>query len=179
MNRAGCVYILSNPAFAPDLLKIGMTRRRAHDRAWELYLATGVPSKFVVELEEPVSDCQRAEALIHDQLRAYRPNGYREFFRLPLQDAIRIVRSICEDVECHPDYSTRLRMEAEARLAILGEDVGAADAAVGRAPYGFYTQRVLLTCQICRSSFSVTLTRYEMATFCPTCDVWVDAPVQW
>jgi hypothetical protein len=84
----GSVYILLN-ATMPGLLKIGKTTGSAEDRARELSRGTGVAAPYYVAFAEQVIDCDAAESLIHSRLDLYRVNQSREFFHLPVQDAIR------------------------------------------------------------------------------------------
>ena len=72
----------------PNLVKIGVTTRSAELRAEELSGPTGVPSAFTVAYEAPVEDCARAEAAVHERLTDFRWNESREFFRIPLREAI-------------------------------------------------------------------------------------------
>ncbi len=94
---AGHVYLLVN-ASNPGLLKIGKTERTPEDRARELSTGSGVPSPFMVAYSEDVPDCAKAERLIHKRLDKFRPNKNREFFQLPLKDAIIELSRIAEDV---------------------------------------------------------------------------------
>lgn len=94
---AGHVYILVN-ATMPGYLKIGMTERTPEERARELSQVTGVPVPFNVAYSEDVPDCSAAERLIHSRLDPYRTNQGREFFHLPLRDAIREVAWIAEEI---------------------------------------------------------------------------------
>ncbi len=50
----------------------------------------------MVAYEVPVLDCRLAEQKIHERLSAYRVRDKREFFSLPLKDAIKIVQEIVE-----------------------------------------------------------------------------------
>jgi hypothetical protein len=95
----GSVYILQNPALAEDMLKIGRTKRKVEQRAQELF-TTGLPEQFYIRYEQDVPDCILAEKLIHQRLKQYRYRSDREFFVLPLQEAI----SITEDV-LHSEFS--------------------------------------------------------------------------
>jgi hypothetical protein len=97
-DGAGFIYILSNPAM-PGLLKIGRTTRNSLQRALEVSGGTGLPVPYVVEYESRVDDCSLAEKRIHQQLHKYRENVKREFFRLPLQEAIRTVKDICWEID--------------------------------------------------------------------------------
>lgn len=94
---AGSVYILLNPTM-PGYLKIGMTTRTPEERAREISQATGVPIPYTVAFAEEVVDCSEAERLIHARLNKYRVNAGREFFHLPLRDAIRELSDIADTV---------------------------------------------------------------------------------
>jgi hypothetical protein len=78
------------------MLKIGRTTRTAKRRAKELY-TTGLPEAFDVVYEEDVPDCVLAEKLIHDKLKQYRYKQQREFFILPLNQAISIVQLVTQE----------------------------------------------------------------------------------
>lgn len=78
----------------PDLLKIGMTERSPDDRAREISQGTGVPAPFIVAYYEEVPDCREAEVLLHTEFAEYRTNEKREFFHLPLKDAIDVMRAL-------------------------------------------------------------------------------------
>jgi hypothetical protein len=94
---AGHVYILVT-ASMHGYLKIGMTERSPEERARELSQVSGVPAPFTVAYSEDVPDCAAAESLIHARLDKYRTNQQREFFHLPLRDAIRELAEIAEEV---------------------------------------------------------------------------------
>lgn len=86
-STQGYLYLLLNLSM-PGLVKIGKTTRSAEERRRELGSATGVPTPFVIAYEMFVSDCHRAEKLIHDLLEPYRVSESREFFRLSGSDAV-------------------------------------------------------------------------------------------
>jgi hypothetical protein len=94
---AGHVYILLNSTM-PGLLKIGMTSRTPEERARELSQVTGVPVPYSVAYSEEVIDCEAAERLIHSRLADYQVNRDREFFHLPLRDAIRELMQIAHEI---------------------------------------------------------------------------------
>ena len=96
-NKKGFIYILINPSLK-NLLKIGMTTRSPEERAKELS-TTGVPTPFFVAFSEEVSDCQIIEKEIHLQLESFRYIKNREFFEIPLAQAIKIVGKKIEDLE--------------------------------------------------------------------------------
>jgi hypothetical protein len=84
----GHIYILQNPAFPADMLKIGKTRGSVYERAHRLSRVTGVPEDFVVAYSREVWDIAQAEDMIFSRLDAFRPRYRKEFFRLPLAAAI-------------------------------------------------------------------------------------------
>ncbi len=85
----GFVYILVSPGLKKNLLKIGRTTRDPETRSEELSMGTGVPLPYYVAYSEETDDCEVAEAQIHKNLSYYRVNGSREFFVLPLKEAIK------------------------------------------------------------------------------------------
>lgn len=91
----GIVYILRNSALRETVVKIGRTNRSAEIRASELSRPTGIPKPFEVLYEEAVGDCEKAEKLIHQRLSNHRINQSREFFDLPLKEAVRAVFETC------------------------------------------------------------------------------------
>ena len=82
----GFVYILLNPSF-PDQVKIGKTEKDSKFRARKLW-TTGVPTPFIVIYDELVSDCEVVENQLHERFVAYRVSSCREFFRIPVREAI-------------------------------------------------------------------------------------------
>ncbi|KFI22095.1 GIY-YIG nuclease family protein, partial [Nitrosococcus oceani] len=99
MSR-GYIYILTNPSYEKNLLKIGRTSRSPEIRAEEIYKrATGVPTPFKVSFKRKVLNCKEAERLIHTRLKTYRPHNSREFFKLSINEAVSIVNQACEEVD--------------------------------------------------------------------------------
>src|SRR5918994_4068643 len=84
---AGFVYIMINPAMR-GLVKIGLTDRASKARAKELR-GTGVPDDFVVVYDELVTDCEAVESRLHQRFGDYRYQPNREFFQIPVREAIR------------------------------------------------------------------------------------------
>lgn len=91
----GSIYILQNPAFRENMLKIGRTEGGIQKRAKQLF-TTGVPDEFIVCYEEDVPDCVLAEKLIHKKLSNYRYKKNREFFVIPLTEAISKVQAVTQ-----------------------------------------------------------------------------------
>lgn len=84
---SGFVYIMINPAMR-GLVKIGLTERTSKARAAGLR-ASGVPDDFVVVYDELVTDCQLVEDRMHLRFDDYRYQPNREFFQIPVREAIR------------------------------------------------------------------------------------------
>jgi hypothetical protein len=75
----------------PDHVKVGKTDRTGEIRADELY-TTGVPQPFEVEFRAITSKPEEVEKAAHGILDAHRPNPKREFFTVPVTEAIAAVR---------------------------------------------------------------------------------------
>lgn len=84
----GYVYILSNPSI-PGLLKIGRTMDPPEQRLRQLN-TTGVPLPFVLEACFLVANPEALEHAIHAVLDKHRPTQNREFFQLPLAQALEL-----------------------------------------------------------------------------------------
>ncbi len=97
MNKKGFVYVLLNPSF-PNLLKIGQTQRTPEQRAKEIY-KTGIPTPFIVAYEQEISDCILVENLIHEKLSKNRSNYEREFFNIPLKEAVKVIQGVIDDLQ--------------------------------------------------------------------------------
>jgi hypothetical protein len=75
------IYILSNPSFDEDLLKIGFTARHPSSRAKNLH-SSGVPTPFKVEGVIPTSTGLVLEQAIHKHFENFRLSNEREFFKI-------------------------------------------------------------------------------------------------
>ena len=78
---------MTNPAMR-GLVKIGLTERTSKARAKELR-GTGVPDDFIVVYDELVTDCEFVELRLHQRFDDYRYQPNREFFQIPVREAIR------------------------------------------------------------------------------------------
>lgn len=98
-NAAGFVYLLIN-ASMPGMVKIGRTTRDPENRIEELSKATGVPTPFILVYKEFFSDCINAESVIHEMLedKGYRLSPNREFFTVPIPNAISIIQNTSENL---------------------------------------------------------------------------------
>lgn len=106
--------------YMPEILKIGQTTRDAETRARELSRPTGIPADFEIIYDEVVSDVNAAEEEIHSLLSARRVNKSREFFRIGIRDAIKIVQNVSKqflvdeeaeasEIEILPQLESRMR----------------------------------------------------------------------
>jgi len=89
MSDKGYVYVLMNPSMN-NLVKIGKTERLPTERAKELSSTTGVPTPFIVVYDCYFESCSDAEKFVHTLLegKGYRVSSHREFFEIPVKDAI-------------------------------------------------------------------------------------------
>lgn len=94
----GFIYILINPAYK-GLLKVGKTTRTSEERAEELSKGTGIPTPFAVAYDIEVEDCNQIEKDIHMRLAQYRYSQDREFFRMPLKQAIKELNIAVEEYD--------------------------------------------------------------------------------
>jgi len=116
------VYIMSNPSYDDDVLKIGWTRKHHIKRSMQ---ATGVPTSFVVESVIITHEGHELERQIHNHLMQYRIEPNRKFFKIS-KDVLReiltnelklVLTCISEDDAdksekykcdyCHKNYGTR------------------------------------------------------------------------
>lgn len=97
MTDNGYVYVLMNPSMQ-NLVKIGKTVREPEERAKELSSTTGVPTPFVVVYNCYFKSCTEAESFVHSFLenKGFRVSTKREFFEIPIKDAIDAVMNAKE-----------------------------------------------------------------------------------
>ena len=95
-KEAGYVYILTNPSFKEDWVKIGKSSRPVDIRSKELD-NTAVPLPFEIYATLKTSKYEEVEKLIHktiDRLTDLRIRQNREFFNVPPAKALDILRDI-------------------------------------------------------------------------------------
>jgi len=102
----GYIYLLRNPAHELDLFKIGLTTNTVEERAKQLS-GTPSPDNFLIINKWLVEDCILAEKLIHTKLERFRINPKREFFRLKIEDAIKEIIPIIEEINKNGTQSSR------------------------------------------------------------------------
>ena len=92
----GYVYILTNPSFREDWVKIGKSRRPVDVRSKELD-NTAVPLPLEIFATIKTVKFNEVEKLVHktiDRLTDFRIRQNREFFNVPPQMALDIFRDI-------------------------------------------------------------------------------------
>lgn len=100
-SKAGYVYILTNPSFRDDWVKIGKTERPVDVRSKELD-NTAVPLPFEKYATLKTIKYAKAEKLIHkmiDRLTDKRIRKNREFFNIEPQQALDILNDVSELVD--------------------------------------------------------------------------------
>lgn len=115
MKEAGYVYILTNPSFKEDWVKIGKSSRPVDIRSKELD-NTAVPLPFEIYATLKTVKYEEVERLVHktiDRLTDLRIRQNREFFNVPPAKALDILK----------DISTTLD-DAEIDEVYLGENRG-------------------------------------------------------
>jgi ribosomal protein S27E len=165
----GFVYILSNPCM-PGLIKIGMTENDVFQRAAELSKSTGVPEPYVVEAYTASQDPRQSESALHSLFEKKRkPN--REFFELPLGDALVALREVGGRL---PDFlSERARTHFTPAPSIPVPNKEAGQSRTKREWTGSFV-KVRADCHCCVQSFWVD-SRAKPST-CETCGTPLSYP---
>lgn len=100
-NSTGFVYILTNPAFREDWIKIGRSSRRVDVRSKELD-NTAVPLPFQIFATLQTSKYIEVEKLIHsmiDGLTSLRIRTNREFFNIKPEVALGFFHKVAETID--------------------------------------------------------------------------------
>lgn len=98
MEKRGYVYILTNPSFKEDWIKIGKSSRPIDIRCKELD-NTAVPLPFEIFATLQTEKYHQIEKLIHksiDRFTDLRIRQNREFFNVPPQTALDILRDLAQ-----------------------------------------------------------------------------------
>lgn len=94
-TQLGWVYVLHNPSFRANMIKIGFTNRPTpQQRAQELSKHTGVPTEFKVVYAVKVANAQQVEGKIHQILQHKRARNNREFFECSIAEAVQTIKSV-------------------------------------------------------------------------------------
>lgn len=100
-NEIGYVYILTNPSFREDWVKIGKSSRLVNVRSKELD-NTAVPLPFEIFATMQTTKFNEVEKLVHktiDRLTDLRIRQNREFFNVPPLVALDILRDIAQAID--------------------------------------------------------------------------------
>lgn len=100
-SKTGYVYILTNPSFKEDWVKIGKSARPVNVRSKELD-NTAVPLPFEMYAAIKTAKYNEVEKLVHktiDRLTDLRIRQNREFFNVPPQVAFDIFKDIASTIE--------------------------------------------------------------------------------
>lgn len=98
MEKKGYVYVLTNPSFRDDWVKIGKSGRLPEVRGRELY-NTAVPLPYEIYATLQTEKYNEAERMIHrsiDRISDLRINKSREFFNIAPESAYEILADIKE-----------------------------------------------------------------------------------
>ena len=99
MKEPGYVYILTNPSFKDDIVKIGLTSGSVEKRMKELH-TTGVPTPFEKYASIKTSKYEEVERFMHHSLsllsEGSRVNDNREFFWIGPEKALSFMMEIAE-----------------------------------------------------------------------------------
>ncbi len=96
MKEHGIVYILTNPSFREDIVKIGITSGTVEKRMKELH-TTGVPTPFEWYAIYQTPEHEKVEQFVHDSLSLLlnnRINPKREFFDIKPEVAFEYLMQI-------------------------------------------------------------------------------------
>lgn len=100
-NEPGYVYILTNPSFREDWVKIGKSARPVDVRSKELD-NTAVPLPFEIFATMRTVKYNEVEKLVHktiDRLTDLRIRQNREFFNVAPQVALDILKDIAQTID--------------------------------------------------------------------------------
>ncbi|WP_418983237.1 GIY-YIG nuclease family protein [Alistipes sp.] len=100
-TNTGLVYILTNPSFREDWVKIGKSSRPVDVRSKELD-NTAVPLPFEIFATMQTAKFNEVEKLVHktiDRLTDLRIRQNREFFNVPPQVALDIFKDIARTID--------------------------------------------------------------------------------
>jgi hypothetical protein len=104
----------------PGLVKVGRTDRTGEIRADELY-TTGVPLPFEIDFRAITSKPEEVEKEAHRLLGTYRLNPKREFFRVPVGEAVKVVRDALQEANGIWPWTMEadvIRLRSRDRLAV-------------------------------------------------------------
>jgi len=135
-SNQGYIYVLINPSME-GLVKIGKTVRDPEGRVRELSGATGVPTPFYLVYKAYFDDCTWAEEFVHARLeqKNYRVSPNREFFNVPVQEAIDIIIEAKQAIKSDATKSSPNNLNGQTQLAWQTVYEEALDYYYGRKDY--------------------------------------------
>ena len=101
MEKQGYVYILTNPSFKEDWVKIGMSSVSVEQRVKQLD-STGVPLPFEIYATMRTAKYQEAEKLIHNFISMFtnlRIRDNREFFNVKPEKALEVFKQVAKVID--------------------------------------------------------------------------------
>lgn len=113
-KELGYVYILTNPSFREDWVKIGKSSRPVDVRSKELD-NTAVPLPFEIFATMKTTKYNEAEKLVHRYIERFtnlRIRNNREFFNVQPEEALEIFREVAtllDDVEIEEVYKNGMK----------------------------------------------------------------------
>lgn len=128
MKEAGYVYILTNPSFKEDWVKIGKSSRPVDIRSKELD-NTAVPLPFEIYATLKTVKYEQVEKLIHktiDRLTDLRIRQNREFFNVSPAKALDILKDISttlDDAEIDEVYLGDSRFKSNTKFNVPATEV--------------------------------------------------------
>ncbi|WP_346702350.1 GIY-YIG nuclease family protein [Barnesiella sp. An22] len=144
-TEPGYVYILTNPSFREDWVKIGKSARPVDIRSKELD-NTAVPLPFEIYATIKTVKFNEVEKLVHktiDRLTDLRIRQNREFFNVPPQVALDIFKDIAQTIDdaviteyrdnrpiqepgndCPPTNNKRVVKRERFRFSLVGIPIG-------------------------------------------------------
>lgn len=127
-KEPGYVYILTNPSFREDWVKIGKSSREVNIRSKELD-NTAVPLPFEIFATIRTVKYNEVEKLVHktiDRLTNLRIRQNREFFNVAPQVALDIFRDIASTIDDAEiiEYENNQPIDNETGVAVKGKNSG-------------------------------------------------------
>lgn len=157
----GFVYVLLNESYR-GFVKIGKSKRHPNLRAGQLR-GTGVLHPFLVAYYEKVSDCDLAEKRAHEELKQFRKDPNREFFKVSSTQAVKVIQRIAKEVN--------IQIPSPVPTPIQWRQPNP-----GPGPLLY---KVSFDCEGCGTYRSNTVERYANKVKCPSCQHEQNLNITW
>jgi len=102
--RYGAIYIAHNPRDGESIYKVGKTERLIDERMKELTSSTSNLGTYSAKAYFIVAGIDEAEKACHKRLGKYRVQSNREFFDIPLERLVQIVKEVVEPFVANSYY---------------------------------------------------------------------------